>query len=174
VISEHFQVITFTASDQSYADAILDYIDPHHEYIDYRLYRHNCVPTEFGFVKDLRVIRNRSMQNMVLIDNSALSFIMQVDNGIPILPFYEDKKDEELQHLLYYLNCLKEAKDVRKHNRDAFGLFKIPDMSLSQVLGEEPESQAMSTYQSQKIRESLEDLRKGMEEISEESEECSP
>lgn len=54
-------MITFTASDQSYADAILDYIDPKNEYIDYRLYRHNCVPTEFGFVKDLRVIRNRNL-----------------------------------------------------------------------------------------------------------------
>jgi CTD small phosphatase-like protein 2 len=28
---------------------------------------------------------------MVLVDNSAYSYAMQLDNGIPILPFYEGK-----------------------------------------------------------------------------------
>lgn len=36
---KNFQVIVFTASHQTYADAILDYIDPNHEYIEHRLYR---------------------------------------------------------------------------------------------------------------------------------------
>ena len=31
--NKHFQVIVFTASDQEYADAILDYLDPNHELI---------------------------------------------------------------------------------------------------------------------------------------------
>ena len=34
-----FQVVTFTASEQMYADAILDFIDPKNELIQYRLYR---------------------------------------------------------------------------------------------------------------------------------------
>jgi CTD small phosphatase-like protein 2 len=37
--NEYFQVITFTASDQQYANAILDFIDPDRELIQYRLYR---------------------------------------------------------------------------------------------------------------------------------------
>jgi len=53
---------------------------------------------------------------MVLVDNSVLSFALQVDNGIPILPFYSDKDDEELLHLMYYLSCIKDSDDVRHHN----------------------------------------------------------
>jgi CTD small phosphatase-like protein 2 len=37
--NKHFQVIVFTASHQTYADAILDYIDPDHILIQHRLYR---------------------------------------------------------------------------------------------------------------------------------------
>ena len=43
---------------------------------------------------------------MVLIDNNALSFLMQIDNGIPIIPYYESKKDEELKELLIYLKSI--------------------------------------------------------------------
>jgi CTD small phosphatase-like protein 2 len=38
-LSKSFQLISFTASDQSYADTILDYIDPTHEIFMARLYR---------------------------------------------------------------------------------------------------------------------------------------
>jgi CTD small phosphatase-like protein 2 len=30
------------------------------------------------------------------VDNAVYSFGYQLDNGIPIIPFYEDKRDEEL------------------------------------------------------------------------------
>ena len=64
---------------------------------------------------------------MVIIDNSALSFALNVNNGIPILPFYDNKSDEELKHLGFYLNCLQESKveDVRVHNEEAFNLLKL-------------------------------------------------
>lgn len=39
------------------------------------------------FVKDLRVI-NRNLSDMILIDNAAYSYSFQLDNGIPIIPFY--------------------------------------------------------------------------------------
>ena len=70
-----FEVVVFTASHQVYADAILDYIDPNHEFISYRMYRHNCILTKNGFyIKDLRVIANRKMEDMVIVDNSVYSF----------------------------------------------------------------------------------------------------
>jgi len=51
------QVGVFTASSQTYADAILKYIDPTQSLFSFRMYRHHCVKTEEGFfVKDLRVI----------------------------------------------------------------------------------------------------------------------
>jgi CTD small phosphatase-like protein 2 len=124
--SKNFQVIVFTASHQTYADAILNYIDPDKEYISHRLYRQHCVLTPEGYyVKDLRIIRNRSLTDMVIVDNSVYSFAYQIDNGIPIVSFYNDTEDEELLHLIFYLECLSTCQDVRDQNREAFELSKM-------------------------------------------------
>ncbi len=40
---------------------------------------------------------------MVLVDNAAYSYAFQVDNGIPILPYYEGKHDYELRALQNYI-----------------------------------------------------------------------
>jgi CTD small phosphatase-like protein 2 len=109
------QVIVFTASHQTYADAILDYLDPDNTLFQHRMYRQHCVQTPEGYyIKDLRVIRNRRMADMVIVDNSVYSFSYQIDNGIPIIPFYDDPNDEELLHLVFYLNCLATCDDVRQ------------------------------------------------------------
>ena len=100
--------MTFTASDKVYADAIVDYLDPNGEIFSHRLYRDSCVETEFGLIKDLRVVRNRKLTDMLIIDNSALSFAFNVNNGIPILPYVCNEDDEELKHLTFYLNCLQD------------------------------------------------------------------
>lgn len=44
-------------------------------------------------MKDLNVIKNRELKDMILVDNASYSFILQIENGIPILPFYHDKED---------------------------------------------------------------------------------
>jgi len=54
---------------------------------------------------------------MVLIDNAAYSFSFQVENGIPIIPFYDNKQDTELLHLVSYLKELQSAGDVREYNK---------------------------------------------------------
>lgn len=64
-------------------------------------------------MKDLRIINNRDLKDLVIIDNSVFSFSFHIDNGIPIIPFYADKEDEEMMHLVYYLNCLTNVEDVR-------------------------------------------------------------
>ena len=33
-----------------------------------------------------------------MIDNAAHSFGFQIDNGVPMLPFYDDKEDRYLKH----------------------------------------------------------------------------
>ena len=61
---------------------------------------------------------------MVLIDNAGYSFAFQIDNGIPILNYYEGKDDKELLELMDYLNLLKEEPDVRDFNKNYFKLHK--------------------------------------------------
>lgn len=94
-----------------------------------RLYRHNCVNTPFGMVKDLRILENRNLKEMLIIDNSCLSFAFNINNGVPILPFYDNEQDEELKHLTYYLNRLLDQSvvDVRDQNIQAFGLLKLKE-----------------------------------------------
>ena len=39
------------------------------------------------YVKDLRVIKDRNPENMILVDNSIVSFAFNLDNGVPIAAF---------------------------------------------------------------------------------------
>ena len=54
------EVIIFTASSASYADVILDYLDPEKKLIEHRLYRNHCTLEKGFYVKDLRVV-NRNL-----------------------------------------------------------------------------------------------------------------
>ncbi len=45
-----------------------------------------------GFkIKDLRMIKNRSLDNIIIVDNLVHSFGLQLDNGIPILEYIDNK-----------------------------------------------------------------------------------
>jgi len=59
------------------------------------------------------------MENMIMVDNSSFVFGLNVDNGVPIIPFYYDQTDEELIHLQEYLLQLKHS-DIRSTNKNAF------------------------------------------------------
>ena len=123
-----------------YADAILDYIDPNHELIQHRLYRQHCVQTPEGYyVKDLRIFSATqfALSDIVIVDNSVFSFAFHIDNGIPIIPYYDEKSDEEMLHLIYYLNCLVGTSDIREQNRKAFELFKLANESVASGTSDE-------------------------------------
>ena len=125
-LKEHAELIVFTASHQSYADHIIDQIDPNNTLFVKRLYRKNCVKvSENLYIKDLRVFRNRDLKDIVLIDNAYYSFCFQVNNGIPCIPFYSDKRDQELLYLERYLKKLTKANDVRVMNRKIFRIEEI-------------------------------------------------
>lgn len=66
----------FTASHKSYADVVLDILDPMNELFEMRLYRESCVRSADGvYVKDLRIFEScRSLSDLVLVDNAVYSF----------------------------------------------------------------------------------------------------
>lgn len=64
------------------------------------------------------------MEKIVIVDNSILSFVYQINNGIPILPFYSNENDNELHELKMYLNFLTQVKDVTREIQKSFGLSK--------------------------------------------------
>lgn len=56
------------------------------------------------------------------MDNAPYSYMMQLHNGIPILPYYRGKEDDQLKKLEKYLMSLKDVKDVRVRNKEHFSL----------------------------------------------------
>ena len=127
--SKYFEIGIFTASLPEYADAVINYLDPDNKYIKFRLYRNNCINVgDLLKVKDLRILKNIDIKNIVLIDNNMYSFTPQLSNGILINSFYFDKEDNELDNVLNYLiEYILPANDVRKVNEDFFGFKKILD-----------------------------------------------
>jgi Dullard-like phosphatase family protein len=120
--SKYFEVIVFTASHQSYADAVLDYLDPFNQLVEHRLYRQNCIFNQGYYIKDIRVLTNRKLKNIVIVDNAAYSFGNYLENGIPIISWHDDIYDKELLNLVDYMKILAQAADVREINRIVFRL----------------------------------------------------
>lgn len=133
-LAKNFEVIVFTASHSCYANVVLNHLDPENKYIAHRLFREHCYPTSEGvYVKDLRVI-NRDLSQMILVDNAAYSYAFQVDNGIPIIPYYEGKIDFELKALQGYIESMMFSKDVREVNRNTFKLHRYNEFDTPEVL----------------------------------------
>ena len=126
-VSKYFVVGIFTASVKAYADAVIDYLDPGKNLIKFRLYRNNCINlNDKIFVKDLRIIKGIDMKDIILLDNSIYSFCAQINNGILVNSFFNDKNDIELYNVLrYLLDFLVKADDVRVINEQFFNFDKI-------------------------------------------------
>jgi CTD small phosphatase-like protein 2 len=92
---------------------VLDHLDQKKNLISHRLFRNHCWQTEEGvYIKDLRVLKNRNLANILLVDNAAYSYFYQLENGIPIIPFYDDKDDNELVQLIDYLRAMIKLKQL--------------------------------------------------------------
>jgi CTD small phosphatase-like protein 2 len=117
----------FTAAEKTYADLILDVIDPEKKWIKHRLYRDHCFRSEEGvYVKDLRIVSDRDIEDVVLVDNCMLSFSHQLENGIPICAYVGNNPDDsELLYLITYLDEAFHQDDIRDANAKTFKLKSI-------------------------------------------------
>ncbi len=104
----------------------MDKFDPGRQYVSHLLCREQCFDSAGYLVKDLRIISDRKMEDMIIVDNSIVCFAFNLDNGVPISPYLGDNEmDEELIFMTSYLEDVYHYKDVREANRKNFKLSEI-------------------------------------------------
>ena len=147
-IKDKYHIIAFTASHDSYADSVLNFLDPKNKYFEYRLYRKNCVLCDINemkfYVKDLKIIEDAyDLKDVVVIDNSVLSFAYHLDNGIPISPFYDSKTDTELLDIADFLVEYADENDIRDKLKEVYKLNQYLEI-LKDYTSEESEESSDS------------------------------
>ena len=138
-ISKIYNIVIYTASHASYADSVLNFIDPENKYFYNRLYRSNCIDIKYNgsdiYIKDLNIFEGYDLKDILIVDNSVLAFAFHLDNGIPILPYYDAKNDFELLFCAYYFESIFEYDDLREVNKK----FMKLDYYLNQAKKEKEE-----------------------------------
>jgi len=113
IVSQWFEVIVFTASMSSYANAVIDSLDPKRR-IKRRFFRQSCTHRAGSYIKDLQVVC-KDLSKVVIIDNSPVAYSFNKENAIPIDDWIgTNYRDESLLRLIPLLEELSHAEDVRE------------------------------------------------------------
>ena len=112
-MGKFFEIVIFTASVSSYADPVLDIIDPR-KICKNRLFREHCTQINDIFVKDLKKL-GRDLKDIIIVDNSPMSYYLDHENGLPITSWFEDPNDRELFNISGILEFLCHVPDVRSY-----------------------------------------------------------
>jgi len=62
---------------------------------------------------------------MVILDNSIVSFVNNIDNGIHIPTYFGDRNDKALLNILPLLKHLAKVEDVRSELRKTVGISSL-------------------------------------------------
>ena len=111
--SEMFELCIFTASHSTYANPIVDLLDPMGKIFKARYYSNSCTQVDKYLVKDLRII-GCDLKDIIIVDNTVLCFGLQLANGIPIVCYRGQQVDTELYELIHLLAFLSGSDDVRQ------------------------------------------------------------
>lgn len=82
-------------------------------------------------MKDLRVL-GRDLKDVIIVDNTPYAFAAQLENGYPVVPYYDDRDDRELVKLVRYLREIKDVEDIRVVNRERFKLAGLSKLNIEQ------------------------------------------
>jgi len=121
---DEFTTMCFTASDEVYANEVLDHLDPACHHISRRLFRDQCRKVKNTYLKDLSVLK-RDLSRVVLVENSSKAVLANPLNAILVPPFYDSPDDRALEGVMELLHELNEVDDVRPVLQEKLRLDKI-------------------------------------------------
>ena len=152
-MSKFYEIVIYTASSSKYAIPVIDKLDPL-GLITHRLFRNHCKLISNEFVKDLSVI-GRDLSQIIIIDNSPISYKLQPDNAIPIKSWTGDQSDKELEFLMPLLEKVSTLSDVRGHlkkkyhrplSNETFSTLFILEKNKKDALGQKSKIPGTSRY----------------------------
>jgi len=94
-MAQMYEVFLFTTADSHYANFFFNLLNARTNNSIIGVFsREHCVNLyKTVFLKDLEIVTNRNLKDMVLLDNTATSFGFHLDNGVPILTYDNDPED---------------------------------------------------------------------------------
>ncbi|KAL0225763.1 hypothetical protein P9112_013087 [Eukaryota sp. TZLM1-RC] len=110
-VAPYFEVVVFTASVSTYANPVIDILDKE-KVITNRLFRDSCLSMKGFFIKDLSRL-GRNLNDVVIVDNSPLCYMLHKSHAIPINSFFKNKRDQGLREVLPILDQVKGADRVQ-------------------------------------------------------------
>ncbi|GAM87216.1 hypothetical protein ANO11243_052380 [Dothideomycetidae sp. 11243] len=111
-VCKWYNLVVFTASVQEYADPVIDWLERERAYFVGRYYRQHCTFRNGAYIKDLSQVEP-DLSKVMILDNSPMSYIFHEDNAIPIEGWISDPTDNDLLHLVPFLEGLQYVTDVR-------------------------------------------------------------
>lgn len=114
LMSQYYEVVVYTSQLPTYADPILDRLDPN-RYIAYRLYRDSTLYKDGKHVRDLGKL-NRDLSKVMLVTSDPDAFYINPENAIKLDPWKLEADDTKLLDLMPFLEAVvrTQVPDVRK------------------------------------------------------------
>ncbi len=123
-------------SAQQTTEALKD-LDPRRQHIRSVLGRANCIfRGHDDCIKDLRILQDRDLANVVIIDSRPFAFQGQMTNAIYVPPFTGAEDDRELLPVLEFLLTIKDVPDVRPIVKKFAGVMRLYSMYLTCALAD--------------------------------------
>lgn len=101
-MSQFFELVIFTDQNQTYAEPIVERLDPNHTLFNGRLYRDATQYKDGEHVRDLSKL-NRQMCNIIYLGANPKAYSMQPENAIPVPAWKKDPSDRALLDLMPFL-----------------------------------------------------------------------
>lgn len=104
-MAQYFELVVYTSQLPTYADPILDRLDPH-RMIQYRLYRDSTNYVDGKHVRDLSKL-NRDLRQVLMITADPDAYSLQPENAIKLEKWKtEEKEDTTLLDMLPFLEAI--------------------------------------------------------------------